>query len=110
MYLADLHSLGNYLEAGLWILLGLGFAVHATRSPRPQWRRGWVTSLALVAFGLSDLAEVGTGAWWRPWWLLTWKGGCVAIFGVLLAQHYRGKRQQAKIAAGERTELKESMQ
>lgn len=35
---------------------------------------------AFLAFGLSDIIESQTGAWWRPWWLLVLKGGCICAF------------------------------
>jgi hypothetical protein len=42
-----------------------------------------------VLFGASDLIEVRTGAWWRPWWLLAWKAACVFALIVLLVGYYR---------------------
>jgi hypothetical protein len=69
----------NYAEAGLWGVMGVGFATWGI------WRRGGervsclVAAVVLLAFGASDVVEAGTGAWWHPWWLLVWKGGCVVI-------------------------------
>ena len=57
----------NYIEAALWAVIGLVFLVVSMR--RGGRRR--VTALAAVTFllfGGSDVVEVQTGAWWRPWW------------------------------------------
>ena len=52
-----------------------------------------IAAVTFCAFGVSDIVEVETGAWWRPWWLLVWKGLCIVVLLVLLWQHYRaGKR------------------
>ncbi|KZN39399.1 hypothetical protein N480_00790 [Pseudoalteromonas luteoviolacea S2607] len=34
-------------------------------------------SITLIAFGVSDIIEASTGAWWRPLSLLFFKAGCV---------------------------------
>ncbi|MCC7291024.1 MAG: hypothetical protein IT449_03060 [Phycisphaerales bacterium] len=86
--LASLHTTGNYWEAGFWGVAALGFSVAALRR-RDRARRMLVAgALTLAAFGGSDLVEVHTGAWWRPWWLLGWKAACVGAL-VLLYREYR---------------------
>lgn len=85
----EFHALFNQVEAVLWFLFALGFALRLTLG-RP-WR--WLLPLAFAVFGVSDLIEVQTGAWWEPWWLFVMKAACVLVF--LLAWHaYRrqGKR------------------
>ncbi|HTL29698.1 MAG TPA: hypothetical protein VL282_10770, partial [Tepidisphaeraceae bacterium] len=78
----------NYLEACLWIAIGAGFAIAAfTKGPRG---RCLIASVAFLLFGVSDYVEAHTGAWWRPWWLLLWKGGCLLMFLGLLLLHCRG--------------------
>gem|GEM_PF-3089523 len=51
---------------------------------RGRWTRGSAAaSVFLALFGVSDFVEVHTGAWWRPWWLLAWKGDCIfALAGI----------------------------
>ncbi|MHC4132622.1 MAG: hypothetical protein ACYSSP_06740 [Planctomycetota bacterium] len=53
-------------------------------------------SILLIAFGCSDFVEIRTGAWWRPWWLLVWKGGCLTGFAILLAWYYLLKKRDAE--------------
>jgi hypothetical protein len=77
----------NYLEAGLWIALGLAAAVHALRFHGAVRRDLTILAINLVAFGLSDVAEARTGAWWRPWWLLAWKSACVGVMLALMIRY-----------------------
>ena len=90
--LADsFFATSNYIEAGLWGTIGIGFVVHT------MVKGGNATSLiavvAFFAFGISDVIEASTGAWWRPWWLLVLKGLCLAIFCALLLRHFAARRK-----------------
>lgn len=78
----------NLVEAAIWALFGVILLGAAARR-RPGWRHAVVAGAAFLAFGASDLVEVRTGTWWRPWWLLAWKAGCV----VVLAGTYRSWRR-----------------
>jgi hypothetical protein len=85
---ADFHALFNQIEAALWFTIALSLAIWL-RMQRP-WR--WLLPLAFGVFGVSDLIEAQTGAWWDPWWLLVMKAACVLVF--LLA--FRQRRRQEK--------------
>ncbi len=84
----SIHALFNYVEAGLWFVMAFALVLRG-RMGRP-WR--WLLPLAFAAFGISDLIEVQTGAWWEPWWLFVMKAVCVLVF--LLA--WRALRRQGK--------------
>lgn len=78
MPLTGPYRLLNLIEAEWWIVLGLvaiGFVLARKLSPKT----GLLLAATLVAFGLSDVVEVQTGAWYRPWWMLLWKATCVVI-------------------------------
>ncbi|HPF41380.1 MAG TPA: hypothetical protein P5081_05860 [Phycisphaerae bacterium] len=81
-----LFVIGNQIEAGLWIVIGVGFLIAAIVRPAHR-RRCAALGPVFVAFGFSDLVEVTTGAWWRPWWLFVWKGVCVLIFLIALVAY-----------------------
>lgn len=66
----------NYVECGLWAGLGAVTLIKGKGSAR------LVLAGMLVAFGISDLVETRTGAWYRPWWLFAWKAICV--LGILV--------------------------
>lgn len=82
----------NYIEAGFWGVIGLVFFVHvAIRSGANRTSR-CTAGILFVLFGVSDVVEAGTGAWWRPWWLLVWKGACLLGLLFLLREHTRRRR------------------
>jgi hypothetical protein len=74
----------NAVEAVLWTLIGAVTWVRlgSQASSRAERRLVAAMSATLVLFGSSDVAEIYTGAWWRPWWLLGWK--LVAIVAIVL--------------------------
>lgn len=91
----QLHTpfgLANLAEAALWFAIAIVFALVATRKPMVR-RRSHLAAIAFFAFGLSDLLEISTGAWWRPWPLLALKSTCVAVLIGLLIDHYRRQRE-----------------
>jgi hypothetical protein len=53
-------------------------------------------AIYFAAFGVSDLVERHTGAWYRPWWLLAWKGVCLVGFAVLLYRYVQRRKAAAK--------------
>jgi hypothetical protein len=79
--------LSNRLEAGLWCAIGAGFAIAAFIKPKAVRTDCLIAAVTFVAFGMSDVVETHTGAWWRPWWLLVWKAVCVLGFLVLLVRY-----------------------
>lgn len=85
----DIHRDGNLIEAALWGVLAIALFIYALRSEKSV--RGLLLFLAVVlaVFGASDLVEMRTGAWWKPWWLFVWKAACVLamVFGFL--RYYR---------------------
>ena len=87
-----MHEIGNIIEAVFWGVIALVFARWALAMTGNERRTGVIASVAIALFGLSDVVEVYTGAWWRPWWLLTWKGLCIGVFAWLLYGHYRDRR------------------
>ncbi len=76
----------NVVEALLWFLVA-GIVFYRFRSA--------AGAVLLVAFGISDLVETQTGAWWRPWWLLVWKAACIAGLLTLLVLAWRNKKAGA---------------
>ena len=67
----------NRVEMFLWLLMAVVVYVKTRRGAAGVVRLGWAAVVLLVLFGVSDAVESVTGAWWRPWWLLVWKGVCV---------------------------------
>jgi hypothetical protein len=82
-------AIANYIEAALWGAIAVAFGAHGLLRGGPSRRRCLLTAAAFLLFGVSDVCEVHTGAWWRPWWLLAWKGACVLMLAGLLVTHLR---------------------
>lgn len=71
----------NLAESALW--LGIALVVMLRIRPPHRlamapWR--WLLPLSFAVFGVSDVIESETGAWWHPWWLLVLKAACVLCF------------------------------
>ena len=92
----------NLVEGIWWIAVGAGFALSLIR----RHRRGakLIAACNFTAFGFSDFVEMGTGAWWRPWWLLVWKGACVIIMLVQCAAYARARRRMRGPGRGDPAE------
>ena len=82
----------NHIEAGLWFVIGLAFAGYAFARPSVRVR-SFVAAIVFILFGVSDIVEVQTGAWWRPWLLFCWKAACVLA---MLIMFVRWRRQNVK--------------
>jgi hypothetical protein len=84
-----LEGIYNVIEAVWWIALGI-FAALTRRWPASCPRKLRL-SLAgcLILFGISDVIEVYTGAWWEPLGLLFFKGACLVGIGCCIIAYYR---------------------
>jgi hypothetical protein len=89
--LEAIYTKGNYIEAGIWIAIALTFGVRIIRRSRTERYQALMAFLTFFFFGLSDIIEVQTGAWWRPWWLFVWKSLCVFSMAALLINYLRSR-------------------
>ena len=90
------HRSFNALEALFWLVVGAGFVVRAFRRPSALPRRLlFVAGVACIAFGGSDVVEIRTGTWFRPWWLLAWNVACVVTLIACLVWYRNVKRVHA---------------
>ena len=81
----------NAIEALLWTLMAVALVVIAAIQKGVRGRL-ILAALTFLMFAGSDIIEMQTGAWWRPWWLLVWKAMCIAGFVALAVYHYRSGR------------------
>lgn len=85
----SIASLFNYFEAGLWFVIALTIFVRRVKSNPALTKLAMIASLSFALFGISDLVEASTGAWWRPLWLLGLKGLCVLSFACCWIKYYK---------------------
>jgi hypothetical protein len=83
----------NLIEALLWAGVAAGVLIFSKRLADRRRRIAYVAAAAFLLFGVSDLVEIYTGAWWKPVWLLLWKAGCIAGLLTCLTWYWRAKRQ-----------------
>ena len=81
-----METLGNRIEGVFWIVVAAAVLVGGIRSHGRMRTLAAAAAALFVLFGISDFVEATTGAWWKPWWLLVWKGLCVfSLLACLLA-------------------------
>ena len=90
----NFHQTANALEAVFWAVIGCILIWRALRRPSPSLRnRLGIAGIAFFTFGLSDVIEITTGAWWRPWWLFAMKAACVLVLVLLYVDYVRSRRK-----------------
>ncbi|ESP91451.1 hypothetical protein N483_18100 [Pseudoalteromonas luteoviolacea NCIMB 1944] len=72
----------NYIESMLWFAMALTLIINLLLKGHKDayFTVSIIASLAFIAFGISDIIEASTGAWWRPFSLLALKAVCVVSF------------------------------
>jgi hypothetical protein len=56
----------NAVEALFWLCLGLLIAFKGGSVKELSQKQRALLVVSLIAFGISDLFELQSGAWWRP--------------------------------------------
>ena len=79
--LMDGLAIFNSLEAAFWMIVGV-LVFRKSRLSGRYRRLGSIASVWFVLFGFSDVWEVFSGAWWRPWPLFALKASCIAALVV----------------------------
>jgi hypothetical protein len=87
MQLDPIFVYTNYAEAGLWVALSVVTIV------KRNSRSSWGLAGFLLAFGVSDVIETRTGAWYEPIGLLALKAVCVVGIVTCGAMVWRARRQ-----------------
>lgn len=72
----------NYIEAIIWFCFSLALLLKAVKLGKnySYFKNCLLCSVGFFAFGISDLIEVKTGAWWKPAELLILKAACIILF------------------------------
>ena len=85
----------NYVEAGIWFLFTLVLLIGVFKQGKhsPYFRNLIIASFFFLLFGISDIIEAHTGAWWKPLWLLILKGICLIAFVGCAYQYNKIKKK-----------------
>jgi hypothetical protein len=92
----DMYAHFNFVEGLFWIILAILIGTRSFKAAPILQKIYFAAGIILLAFGCSDFVEMRTGAWWRPWWLLVWKGGCLTGFVLLLVWYYLLKKRNIR--------------
>lgn len=83
----------NIFEFFLWQFFAVVSAWYAVRKSRVL---AMALAFAFMFFGISDLVENQTGAWWTPWWMLLWKGTCLLSLVYLIWRLFGNELKRKK--------------
>lgn len=86
----------NACEAIVWFILAGVFYFFNVFNLKQGQKQNRVMSALLIFFGISDIIEIYTGAWWRPWWLFLWKAVCLLGIGFTIINFYLKRQQNDK--------------
>ena len=81
----------NALEAVWWLALAVVAAACGRGVRGFTWRRQIALTVLLAAFGISDIIEFFTGAWWSPPALLVLKAVCLMGLVITAALIYSAR-------------------
>ena len=96
----DFEVIFNQFEAALWFAISAVLFYRWIKT-KPRLFH-WSLVVAFAVFGISDVIESYTGAWWDPWWLFVMKAGCVLVFGRTWFVYRRElKRKKAALSAND---------
>ena len=81
----------NHVESGLWFVFSVLLAAQLFKQgfTSRYFRVLLISAITFAVFGISDVIEAKTGAWWRPWWLLLIKISCVLSFSLCFIWYKR---------------------
>jgi len=86
----------NYLEASLWFAIASILFINAiSRKKYIAYKKTMlISSACFLLFGVSDIIEAHTGAWWEPVELLVFKALCIIGFVFCFFSYLNIKRDQ----------------
>ncbi len=90
----------NLCEAGLWSAIAVGLGIRATRTRGPLRRILVLLAVTFFIFGISDVIEMLTGAWWQPWWLAALKIACGIVLGLGFWKYYAIRKAHGRGGSG----------
>ena len=94
------HFWLNVIEACIWFAIATWFLFLALRR-EPSLKPSFLTfSVTLYFFGISDIIETQTGAWYRPFGLFLLKALCVAVIAACVSIFFRHRAECERVMNG----------
>jgi glycerol-3-phosphate acyltransferase PlsY len=88
------------IEAGIWIALAGWLLFLAVRRRSSLKKTFFLFSATLFFFGISDLIETQTGAWYKPFSLFMMKAVCVLFIAGCLFVLFRNRSECERVMNG----------
>lgn len=85
----NFHGWGNAVEAAYWVVVGIVVYVRSRRETPAVRTVSSVACGGFVLFGVSDVIEIFTGAWYKPVGLLVFKAVCLTTLVACYAWYRR---------------------
>lgn len=85
----DLPKIWNAVEVFLWGWIGIAFLIYSVVMRGKVWSIATAAGVLFTSFSITDAAEIETGAWWSPIWLLVAK---TLIIACLLTTYFLYKK------------------
>jgi hypothetical protein len=83
----------NFIESLVWFAVALTFLFNVKgKKISANQRLSWLLGGLFVVFGISDLIEIKTGGWWKPWWLFLLKAVC--LIGIIISMFFIFKERR----------------
>lgn len=83
----------NLIEALIWFSISVKFATLAIKNATALKRAFIVFSLTMFLFGISDLIELFTRAWYKPVGLFLLKASCVVSIAYCVFVFFRNRKE-----------------
>jgi Na+-transporting NADH:ubiquinone oxidoreductase subunit NqrD len=75
----------NLIEACIWICIGTFLLLIGPKYFNVKIKLILPGSVLFFLFGISDIVEIFSGSWYRPWWLFAWKvANAVLLLGFMI--------------------------
>jgi hypothetical protein len=84
----------NGFEAFLWSAIAIALFFKSFVHAGGLRKLTRISAVAFLLFGISDLIEMKTGAWWKPTGLLFLKAGCVFTLLTCLVAYFRERKRE----------------
>jgi glycerol-3-phosphate acyltransferase PlsY len=94
------HFWFNVIEAGIWFALAGWLLFLALKRQSSLKKTFLVFSATLFVFGISDLIETQTGAWYKPFSLFMLKAVCVLFIAGCLVVLFRSRSECEQVMNG----------
>jgi hypothetical protein len=97
---SDIESVFNAWEAFTWCAIGVVCVGYSLWKPVAyRMKLLFFAGITFLVFGLSDVYEVHTGAWWDPVGLLIVKAACILAFITLYLLYRKDLKTKASVVS-----------